>query len=418
MLTTKNAFQIWQYHLKIKKDIQELHNKYYVGQSFDDFDDMVTNAKNISIGEPLKFIIMFQRHINTLMTLTNKPKINISVKNINYFLSGFMVKFYPDDTNCVDENILEKANNMITTYLKLLTVKGIKPLSLWCQFVSSYNNFVEVYQHWESAEINTQIEELAQHFWSSVGSLSMEITYTEQQLNELIQQKETGKTEYEGRNIDELIENIENNLTNWKEQYQKGYYELKNKVSEMVKKLNGNDGIKYFESLVPVFIDPSFTNEIKETVYKAFWDSVESDLTEEKYDKLVGLLREIKKYLMSCVPNRPDIHHEINSNINIELWRQMLEHNVYDYNDVVGLINYIYSKIIDWCPAVEKENNIKICDQILTDFERVYNGDITMARFCCIFLKDCLQKLEDIILKSDEYKKSSEFHIIKDNIQS
>jgi hypothetical protein len=418
MLTSKKAFQIWQCHLKIKQNIEELYSKHCVGQSFDDFNDMMSNSKKITINESLKFIIMFQKHINELMTLTNNPNINISIKNIKYFLSGFMIKYYPDDTNCDDDNVLEKANNMIIAYIKLATTKGIRPLSMWCQFVVSYNNFVKIYQQWELAEINTQIEDLAQYFWSSVGSLSVEIIYTEEQLSELKKEKGKGKTEYESRNIDELIKNIEDNLINWKEQYQKGYNELKNKVTDMVKKLKGDDGIKYFESLVPVFIDPTFTDEIKKTVRKAFWDSVESDLIQEKYDKLVGLLKEIKKYMMSCVPNRQDIHREIDLNINIELWAQMLEHNAYDYNDVVGLINYVYTTIIDWCPAVEKEDNIKAHHKILNELDKVYKGEVTMARVCCIFMKDCLEKLENIILKSDEYRKSSEFHLIKANLQS
>jgi hypothetical protein len=418
MLTTKKTFQIWQYHLKVKKDIDELYNKYSIGKSFNHFDDMIANAKKTRIGEPLKSIITFQKHINKLMIITNNPKMNISIENINYFLSGIIIKYYPKNTNCIDDNILNKTNNMITTYLKLLTINGIKPLSLWCQFVSNYNDFVEIYKKWELAEKNTQIEELAQYFWSSVGSLSTEITYTEKQLIDIKKQKENGKIEYEGKNIDELINIIQTNLIDWKEQYQKGYNELKSKVIEMAQKLNGNDGVEYFESLVPVFVDPLFTNEIRETIHKAYWDSVEADLIEDKYDKLVGLLKEVKKYLMSCVPNRQDIHNEIDSNISVDLWSQMLEHNAYDYNDIVGLINYVYSKIIDWCPVVEKEDNIKIHNKILNDFDKVYKGELTMGRFCCIFLKDCLQKLEGIILKSEEYKKSSEFHLIKENLKS
>ena len=60
--------------------------------------------------------------------------------------------------------------------------------------------------------------------------------------------------------------------------------------------------------------------QIRDTMMRAFWDSLEQDVNNNHMEHVQALLNEIKGTLKSFVPNRRDIHQKIDDDITSPSW--------------------------------------------------------------------------------------------------
>jgi hypothetical protein len=100
--------------------------------------------------------------------------------------------------------------------------------------------------------------------------------------------------------------------------------------------------------------------QIKETMHQAFWDTLSSDLSENppKYKHVIVLLNEIKIMLKQLVPNRKDIHKDIDEYIDVNFIEQMIVNDAFDYKELENLIRYVVAVIQKLqCPAEDKDTN-------------------------------------------------------------
>lgn len=410
-MQVESCFKIWHKHIQVQLQIKEVQK--LIGTHFC-YDQIKKHFQQVYNSNDIKNILILFKTLNELMELTkNNLKISMKMKSGRYFLSAVLLYYYPDESECDNQELLKQANKLMTSYLHLYGIKGVKPLNDLIVFVQHVIEFNTLYEEWELVQKNTEIAQMSQSFWVSVAELTQNIDELKSQITMLTDFKKKGETMYEGRDIDSLLTTMKANYDSRKNQFDSGFADLKQKVLSQVKLLNGNEGVKYFESLVPLFIDPSFANNIKEVVHKAFWDSLTSDLTEQKYDKLLTLLNELKYYMALCVPNRHDIHQEINGAIDTDLWKQMLENNAFNNDDIIGFITYVYTKITEWCSAADKANVETKMKDTLAKLEKVNAGEISLPEFITQFIKDSFQYLESIVMAINEYKASDEYKAIK-----
>jgi hypothetical protein len=414
-MSTLTCFRIWEKHIHILNHIREVHN--IIG-THDTYDSMMLHFQQIYNSTKIKCILKLFKSLNDMMKLTdNEAKITLNLKNSRDFLSCFMIHHHSIEIGCDDSNVIDKAHDIMTHYEKMIVSKSVYSLNELVDFVLEINAFCQTYQEWETKQKNIEITEISQSFWMSVAELTQNIEVLRNNITELTDLKNKGETMYEGREINGLLTAMEQNYESWKNQFESGFVDLKQKVITQVKKLNGDSGVKYFESLVPLFIDSSFTDNIKQIVHNAFWDSLTTDLAEGKYDKLLTLLNELKYYMALCVPTRYDVHNEIDTAIDIDLWKQMLEHNAFNNDDIIGFITYVYNKIKEWCSAADKnivENKMK---ETLANLEKVSTGEITLPEYISNFIKDSFQFLENIISMVNHYKITDEYKAIKGIIE-
>ena len=72
---------------------------------------------------------------------------------------------------------------------------------------------------------------------------------------------------------------------------------------------------------------------------------MQDDIKEEKYDKLLKVLNDIKTRICDLIPNRKDLHKNISDTIDTELIKQMIKHNAIDNNYIFNIIQFIITQL-------------------------------------------------------------------------
>ena len=94
-------------------------------------------------------------------------------------------------------------------------------------------------------------------------------------------------------------------------------------------------------------------DEISIIAKRLYWDTMET------FDNISNDFAYIKSLLMSCTPNRVDLHAEYDLHIDIKFIDQQIKHCVYNSDNFNGLLDYIFDKIkvID---SIDGNNKIHI----------------------------------------------------------
>ncbi|NXJ88584.1 TCP11 protein, partial [Corythaixoides concolor] len=103
------------------------------------------------------------------------------------------------------------------------------------------------------------------------------------------------------------------------------------------------------------FSPKSLENRVKETLHKAFWDSLEEQLSANPsdYTQAIQLLQEIKETLLSLLlPQHNQLRSQIEEVLDMELIRQEAEHGALD---IRGLATYILGTMARLCAPIRDE---------------------------------------------------------------
>ena len=81
--------------------------------------------------------------------------------------------------------------------------------------------------------------------------------------------------------------------------------------------------------------------QINEQMKKAFFDIINQNILSDKpdYEWLVSLYSELKERLLRILKKDSKTYKQIDSAFDIELFKQMIENDVFDYNSMVKLID-------------------------------------------------------------------------------
>ena len=89
-------------------------------------------------------------------------------------------------------------------------------------------------------------------------------------------------------------------------------------------------------------------NEIKETYHKAFYDLLEEQINNEpvNIDWLCKLYSEIREKLCNLIPKKTILKIEIEEVLDVDLFKQMIKHKVFDGPELLKLINFVFDCIL------------------------------------------------------------------------
>lgn len=146
-------------------------------------------------------------------------------------------------------------------------------------------------------------------------------------------------------------------------------------------------------------------DQIKEQMYKAFFDLIDENIASDNMDCewLINLFSEIKMRLLNIVNKDGKIYKKINEDFDIDLFKQMIENKVFDYDSIIKLINNSFYWILQLQAPVRDEytNNAK---------QRVLSSE--PSKIISTFLKElhiCIDYIyEDIIAYNERIKKDKE----------
>jgi len=416
MTDISKHYYLWKNLNTLRKQCANL-TKNNIGHKSQEYQVLVDLLKTI----PLKYVNQFLTTVFQTIKIDTGYVLEINIDNhlaLN-FLTSFILNYFPKDTLCEDTSVLYSSKRLVEKY-DIMINNTMQLKHIHC-FGQSLISFVESYRLWETrekyqnieSEIESEIESIAQSFWESCANIYQNLQNGEIALAKLNTLKDTGETHYENAPIDDVIQNVNETIDIWKTHFQNGFQNLKDKTLAMVKSIGGESAVKSFESFVPIFIDPSFNDSIRELVHRAFWESLELDISKKKFDKLVSLMKELKIYLMKCVPSRNDIHHEINTAIDIDLWDQMLTHDAYNVTDIKNLINYVYSKLEAWSANQENDELKSFRTELDKQLKTIQTGELTMSKYVAYFLQKTFQFLEKIIIGNAQFKLTHEYQQLK-----
>jgi len=94
-------------------------------------------------------------------------------------------------------------------------------------------------------------------------------------------------------------------------------------------------------------MEEKLEKQIRETYYKAFYDSIDDTINSEKpdYDWIVRLYSEIKDRLKRYIKKDSKTYKEIDESFDIELFNQMIRNDVFDQESMIKMINNTFSWI-------------------------------------------------------------------------
>ena len=164
-----------------------------------------------------------------------------------------------------------------------------------------------------------------------------------------------------------------------------------NKLIEYIQKIGGKKGIQLLNSKRPIYIN---VQKFKEAATNAFWDTFKLSLEQNpvNYSRLILILKEIKNIFYSLIPNRHDIHEEINNIIDTDLLLQMLENDAITFEEIFKIMQYIVELLQKLQSPSEDKNTIEWWNNI----QKLIKPDNTYGKIMTSFFKGLLDRLEKI----------------------
>lgn len=305
------------------------------------YNEILNHLQVISLDQSISYDTI-QNHLLNRTFINSTAKLlqdicnETNKSNTKRFLLSYMIyhkHLFDDNPTKSESEIVNIANNMLDT-LHLMTTNEtyISNISL---FKTYYSQYIEKYTNWaimDKRQINT-----------SLIHAHSELSNTQKFLNDNI------KKDAEN----DILENQK--LLN---------DELTGKLEDIEHRLKIINGVKQAEDIKASLTANTETiqdDSIFKIARKAFWDIFTEEIEKNDYSRLFVILDEIKTRLKALVPNRHDIHRELDQNIDTELYKQMITNGAFETADFMKLIEYLITQIKQYiAPIHDTELNIWI----------------------------------------------------------
>lgn len=170
------------------------------------------------------------------------------------------------------------------------------------------------------------------------------------------------------------------------------------KLETNVKYMNDNNELNYFLC----HKDDENSDQIYEELY---WINVNYKLSKKQpsiNDKLIllDLFNKTIILLKNCVPNRPDIHKEIEGKIDLKIIRQLIENDIKDDDMFFDLIQYILHQVsLFQAKANDQQNALW-----MNNLKQALINNVYYKHFIPKFFQELFEKLKKIIDDSNSFK--------------
>ena len=358
-------------------------------ENFINFTKLIYKVENIKLLQT--FFLLLQKYYEEnekKKRLIKNPKVDISLVNIKKFFSFYTIIFYPEIMNTDPKSItfkdLKSKGYTMKIYF-LMVVNLIKTEEVWddkthiklllriTEFLNNYNEYILRFDEWKEMDRECLIYNLTKTWYN------LEMDFKKIEIKEELYELTKINVESEKNKMIRKILLLDKK--NGEEKF-KSYYKLL--VENEILKQKHDD---YLDKLVV-----SFQKNMK----KSFWDIMRQDLEKTPPETLtfINNLKELINTIVSCVPNKVEYREEINKVIDVELIDQMIKHNVYRYDDLAKIIDYVNSLLWKFQAPVEDTQTELYEIEIKSMIER---GD-NIIEVLCFFLSNVMEKFEHILV--------------------
>ena len=109
--------------------------------------------------------------------------------------------------------------------------------------------------------------------------------------------------------------------------------------------------------------------QIRSTMKKAFFDLIDKNVNSTKpdFDWITRLYQDIKFKLLSFLPNKKGkVYQQIDNDFDVELFKQMIENDVFNQESMVKLINNTFFWILELEAPIRDEETLEAKKRVLT----------------------------------------------------
>lgn len=384
----------------IIKKIDEIYShQYFTDKNFHEFTKLIQKKDVINA-----FTDFFEIIYNLYIELNPDIDINIDISrnNIRLFLSSYVLTYYPSIMNIKQSMNICKTLIDISKLIHILIKKIIVNYktnnyvhintndSIITFFFSKYTKYLTVFEEWKA------IDKKGIFF-----NLAITIFEMEQEYNDI----EKDSTNQELLNITKEQMNAEIKLMYTRAEsidkengkiYTQNYYNYITQDHNIASNnITKDEQSIYFAKL---------EKTIEKTIHTAYWDILENDLTQipPKLDNLTTHLQELIFLISSCIPNRPDIHSEVQENIDVEFIKHKILTNTFDYEELKKYSNYI----IDTLRKLQSKSEDNITDNFQTYIQNLINNNIPIPFIIKKILAFSFKKFEHIYIQKNEFLNS------------
>tara|TARA_B100000927_G_scaffold17625_1_gene13579 strand:+ start:123 stop:1379 length:1257 start_codon:yes stop_codon:yes gene_type:complete len=364
-----------------------------------------------------------------LHLLLNKKLNDIKVKT---FLSIFMIIHHPkviiSNETIIEKEIISLANKLKDNLVKIYNSNNLSEFNFYMGlFNLRVNVYFKSFDKWKDLDKERILNDLCVVYFEldveihkrlqdNVSEIKNKNTINNDSLQKTSSFKKDEIKNKQTLNYDDTP--IKSNLFNKNNNV--FVDDLKREQKSLLKKIERMNGMDYFNKINKQKEDyqKQITNMYKnigETLHKAFWDDVKAQLEKEppNFLVIVNLLNDLKHIMMSCVPNRTDIHKDIDSHIDTELITGMIEKHCLNEGTILSIINFVFDYLKRFQSRSDDKKNKLWQDGINEKFVK----GIKYADFFPVFFKEIFEKFETILKEVELLKSMSIYEQIKERVK-
>lgn len=371
----------------------------------------------------------------------------ISPIRIKTFLSIFMIIHHPkvilNDETDIEKDVLKLANDLKNLLLNMKLSKNKFEINFYHHlFEKKIKLYFESFDKWKELDKEKILNDLCIVYFELDVEIHRRLQNKGKKQEDNTKQevgnnKETTTTDKKLKHDDIPIKNnnqlnnnqLNSNLFNKNSNlFNKNnnndevfINDLKREQRSILKKIERMDGMNYFNKIVKQKetyekqISKMYEN-IGVTLHQAFWDSIKQELEKEppNFMVIVSLLTDLKNMMMSCVPNRKDIHNDIEIHIDTEFISDMIKNQCIDDRYILNMINFIIGYLKRFQSKSDDKKNKEWQDNINEKFVK----GIKYADFFPIFFRDIFEKFESILKEMELLKSMTIYDDIKERFKN
>jgi len=176
---------------------------------------------------------------------------------------------------------------------------------------------------------------------------------------------------------------------------------------KIMKRLEQLDGVKLFNEVRErkQRVIERITNNVKENMEKAYWDSIKSKMEANPpdYTVIIPLLKQIIIYIDSALEYNKKYVNEVIETIDLDFLNQKIEDGEVSKFDIHDIIEYILDTFIELEPRIRLESNKKLKEDKLNKL--MTSRDSELPKYLVYFFKDMFKRFENLVTETVEYRK-------------
>ena len=176
---------------------------------------------------------------------------------------------------------------------------------------------------------------------------------------------------------------------------------------KIMRRLDQLDGVKLFNEVRErkQRVIERLTNNVKENMEKAYWNSIKSKMEANPpdYTVIIPLLKQIIIYIDSALEYNKKYVNEVIETIDLDFLKQKIRDGEISKFDIDDIIEYILDTFIELEPRVRLETNKKLKIDKLNRL--MSSGESELPKYLVYFFKDMFKRFENLVTETVEYRK-------------